>query len=289
MGEAKRRQLGAASAFERLDAELKGHGIDTTQFGFYDQQTFLAREAEDNTFLEKYAQWVGLRPRDEAYDQHVRRVVPRLAEIVARALRKDGMQGGCVAASGMLTRMLDRLGVWNFGVAGSLILEVEKAKLWRGLQSVDDEDFPDAALGHSWVIAPPYRVVDAAIALQRWTGDPMGDYVPLHLVIETGTKVVRPAVGDVVSARVRARYEMRDGRCDRELHYRLQPRLRAVGRDFPALETFSGDLRLRYVPVAVRQTDVPLELINTASGIGRPAIEIWRDDVAPMLANSDGD
>jgi hypothetical protein len=206
MGEAKRRRLRTASDFDRLNADLKMRGIDTTQFAFYDQKAFLASEVRDPTFLENYAKWVALRPRDEAYNNHVRNVVPRLTEIIATALRKDGMQGGCVAASGMLTRMLDRLGVWSFGVAGSLTLEVERAKLWRGLQCVDDKDFPDAALGHSWVIAPPYTIVDAAIALQRWTGDPMGDFVPTHLVVETGAKTIRPVVNDVVSAQVRARY-----------------------------------------------------------------------------------
>ena len=109
-----------------------------------------------------------LRPRDDAYNQHVRDVVPRLTEMLAAALLSDGMEGGCVAASGMMSRMLDRLGVWSFGVAGCLTLEVKTRSLWRGLATVDDLDFPDAALGHSWVIAPPYHVVDASLMVQRW-------------------------------------------------------------------------------------------------------------------------
>ena len=260
------------------------HGIDTKRFRFYDQIAFLARETKDPTFLENYAKWVALRPRDEAYNRHVRDVVPRLTQIVAAALRKDGLQGACVIASDMLTRMLDRLGVWSFGVSGSLTLEIEKANVLGGLQSVDDKDFPNAVLGHAWVTAPPYRIVDAALALQRLTGDQMGDYLPLHLLIESGAKIVRPSVADVVSARVRARYAIREGALDLKLHYRLEPRLRSFGRDFPALEILSGAVRLRYVPAAVRKTELPLELINAKSGIGRPAIEIWHTDVAPAFA-----
>jgi hypothetical protein len=151
MGEAKRRKAKAIQGFEGLDAYLRGLGIDTSQFGFYDQDAFTEAERKEPEFLENYAQWVALRPRDEAYNRHARDVVGCLSDRLAQSLKADAFDGGCVAAAGMMTRMLDRLGVWSFGVVGSIILEVESRDLWRGLQIADIPDFPGAALGHSWV------------------------------------------------------------------------------------------------------------------------------------------
>lgn len=77
--------------------------------------------------------------------------------------------------------------------------------------------------------------------------------------------------------------ELREGRFDPQLHYRLEPRLRQFSQTFPAREVISGELLLRYVPIAVRLTDVPLELINTEGKVGRPAIDIWREVIAPAF------
>ena len=283
MGEAKRRKLKEGNAFEQLDRALRQLGIETAEFGFYDLENFLRAEQADPSFLEQYARWVMLSPRDDAYTSHVRDVVPRLTEMLAATLQSDGMEGRCVAAAGMMTRMLDRLGVWCFGVAGCLTLEVKSRGLWRGLATVDDLDFPGAALGHSWVVAPPYHVADASLLLQRWGSDPIREYIPSAFLIEGDYNPVTPDMSDVVSARVRARHAERQGRPDPELHHRLEPRLREFGRSFPALDAMRDDLRLRYVPVAIRQTDVPLELINTEGRVGRPAIEVWREVIAPAF------
>jgi hypothetical protein len=286
MGEAKRRRASEMDNFEAVNSRLCSYGVDTSQFGFYDQPNFLARERQDSALLEQYAKWVLLRPRDDAYDRHVRDVAPRLSNIVVSALEADGYERGCVFAAGMLTRMLDRLGVWSFAVAGSTTLEVKNHDLWRGLHIFDDPDFPGAELGHVWVVAPPYRIIDTSISLQSWTGDSMRDFVPRYLLVEAGAVTVNPTADSVVSAKVRARYAREEGRADPQLQHRLYPRLRHFGRDFPALETTVGELRIRYVPVAIRQTDVPLELINSEGTAGRPAIDIWRDEVAPAFGLS---
>ena len=129
MGQAKARKTANAGRFVQLDQELKIYGIDTSKFGFYDQEHFLEQEATNSDFLENYAEWVILRPIEKEYVEHVKVVVPQLVELVHSEFVEYGLDGGCVAASGMITRMLDRLGVWSFAVAGSLTLEVEKTGL----------------------------------------------------------------------------------------------------------------------------------------------------------------
>jgi hypothetical protein len=282
MGEAKRRREAAEGAFGRLDAELKSYGILTDRFGFYDQDAFVERERERPDFLEQYAMWVLQRPVEAAYEKRVREIVPRLGDLVSRSFAADGFQGGCVAASGMISRMLDRLGVWSFGLSGSTIFEVKKENIWRGLQSVDFPDFPGAVIGHAWVCAPPYLVVDATASLQNWKGDKIVKYLPPTMLIDSSPKII-PTVDDVVSAEVREHYLRMDGRLDTALHYRLEPRLRSFGRDFRAVESDFGQLRTRYVPTAVRQPDVELELINSEGKIGRSGNDLWANVILPEL------
>lgn len=283
MGEAKRRRNASGGEFQLLDHTLHQMGIDTSQFGFYDQPAFVESERKDPSLLELYARWIKARPRDAAYEQHVREIVPRVAEALADAFRKDNFIGSCVPAAMMLSRILDRLEVWSFGVRGSLILEHQENKLWRGLQVIDDPDFPNAALGHAWVVAPPYKIVDASIALQRWAGDLMAEYVPPYVLVENDARIVRPEVTDIVSMPVQAKYAASEGRVDPDLHHRLQPGLKLFGRYFPALETITATLRLRYVPVAVSVSDVPLEEINSEGSSGRSGAAIWTEVVAPLF------
>lgn len=121
MGEAKRRRINAPKDFSSLDAFLRDWDVDTGRFGFYDQKEFIVHEQRNPEFLELYGKWVMQRPRDAEYDEHVRAVVPKLGKLLLNALERDGFQRGCVAASGMMSRMLDRLGVWSFAVGGSTV------------------------------------------------------------------------------------------------------------------------------------------------------------------------
>ena len=280
MGQANVRKSAKAERFLKLDQELKTYGIDTTQLGFYDQPKFLEQEAIHADFVENYAEWVTLKPHGKSYAEHVKTVVPQLVKLVHAEFVEFGLDGGCVAASGMITRMLDRLGVWSFAVGGSVTLEVERAQLRRMLHAVDRPDFPGAMLGHVWVVAPPYTIVDSTISLQHWQNDEMGHFVPPYVLAADDARMIRPKVGDVVSDQLR-REAAAHGIPDADLHYRLEPRLQPFGRKFPALEISRGDLTLHYVPVVVRQTDVPLERINIEGERGRPAIEFWQRIVAP--------
>ena len=112
MGESKRRAKSEngdpsaelASLFARL-------GISTDAPGFYDSPAFLRIEQRDPSFLDRYAEWVARRPRDPAYDEKVRAVVPVVAEVMARRLHEENLLGLCGNAATSMARVLDRLGV----------------------------------------------------------------------------------------------------------------------------------------------------------------------------------
>lgn len=282
MGEAKRRTASVLD-HDRIDERLRQLGIATTRFGFYDQPAFLAAEQRDGTFLEQYALWVTTRPRTADYDARVRGVVPRLAELLADLFEREDMQRSCVHVSSMLHRILDRLGVWSFGLKGSMIAEVASEDLWRAQPMCDIPDFPGAELGHAWVVAPPFVIVDATIRLQNPAGDPMNAFTPPIVAVEDAP-LIKPTVEDVVSAELRSRHQRNEGRLDSQLHHRLVPQLKAFGSSFPSREVRFGDLALRYVPAAVRVSDVVLEEINGVAKKCRGS-EVWSDHVVPAFSD----
>lgn len=281
MGDAKR-QDGEVWGHARIDARMRELGIDTTQFGFYDQPAFLAAEHRDSSFLDHYALWVQSRPRTTDYDARVRRIVPRLAEVLADLFEREGMQRSCAHMSAMMQRILDRLGVWSFGLKGSMIAYVERKNLWRGQAMCDVPDFPGAEVGHAWVVAPPFKIVDGTIRLQNPAGDPMNKFTPPIVAVEEA-KLIKPTLEDVVSAELRARHQHYEGRLDSQLHHRLVPQLRSFGRAFPSWEVRFGELALRYVPAGVRISDVELEEINGASE-KLCGGEVWHDHVVPAFS-----
>jgi hypothetical protein len=283
MAQAKNHRDKMVKHFTQLDRQLRSLGINTAKFGFYDQPKFLARESQDGAFLDKYGEWVTTRPFGKEYGLRAKNIVPRLARLVHSEFVEHGLEGGCVNASGMISRILDRLGIWSVAVAGSLTLDVDDGRIRRVIHYFDEPDFPGAVLGHAWVIAPPYKIVDATIALQHWKGDDMRHYVPPYVLAIDEAKKIRPRVNDLVSKKIRQQTAA-NGWLDSDLHYRLAPHLKNFGIRFPAYEIVEKSLRLHYVPVGVRQTDVPLEQINVESAIGRPAIEFWREKVVPEFS-----
>jgi hypothetical protein len=282
MGEAKRRKLGKKNSFQLLEKRFCRDGVDTSKMGFYDSPSFLKVEQNKPEYLHEYAKWVLNRPLDPVYEDRAKVIVPFIANLIANVLREDGFEGGCITATGILTRVFDRLGVWSFGLAGSAVFEVPSANILRGLHSVDHQDFFGASLGHSWVSAPPFAIVDASLRMQNWGKDTITAFLP-SFVCEPNAQVTRPRVEDVISLSKREEYKLADGFVDSNLLNRLEPTLKAFGSDFPACRITEGRLTVRYIPLAIRMTDVPLFEINGEGKVGRSGREIWEQVIVPEL------
>ena len=282
MGESKRKKNSISSSLRRLEEMFQLHGVKTSEFGFYDQPVFLGQEAVDSDYVSNYAKWVMFRTLSKAYKSHAQSIVPKLTELISNALAEDHWEGSCVVASALITRMLDRLKVWSFGIVGSATFSVRRPPLWRGLHTVDHKDLPGAALGHAWVCAPPFVIVDASAKLQRWGNDPIRAYIPGIILDENGYRT-RPKVEDVVSSTIRHEYAIREGRVYPNLHRRLEPGLHGFSRIFPCTQATIGPLAIKYIPTAIGQSDVPLEEINSAGEIGRTGRELWEQIVRPAF------
>lgn len=282
MGEAKRRNSGILADFNRLNKEIQSYGIRTEEFGFYDQPAFTAKERASPSFLNEYAKFVKIRPLTEEYQQHANSVVTKLADLLFKELAETKAEGICSIATMALTRMLDELGVWSFGLVGSTTFATAEPDMWRGFHTVDNPDFPNAMLGHSWVCAPPFHVIDLSATMQRWGSDPIRQFIP-SVILDRSGKVVKPKAEDVIDAEIRTQYVAQTGYEDPALHFKLEPHLKEFGRFFPATECTLDNLTVRYVPTAVRQSDGPLSEIIIDHTSGRTALELWREVIEPAF------
>jgi len=263
-----------------LTADFEASGIDVSAFGFYGQPAFLARESANPAYLDRYAEWVLTRPRSPAYEAHVRATVSKLAHLLGAAFAAHDARGRCLAASSMMTRMLDRLHVWSFCLFGSVVLEAPALDMRSVIQTIAFNDDPEAVAGHAWVCAPPYLIVDMSLALQHC--DPaMARLVP-DVVLDGHAAIIEARVEDCVHERVRAMFAHIEGWRDPELHHRLDPSLQGFLRTFPAREVVVGDLNMRFVPIAIRQPSETLAEIEMTRG-GPLGTTIWNSIVAPVF------
>ncbi|MDC7682332.1 hypothetical protein PQU92_03540 [Asticcacaulis sp. BYS171W] len=267
---------------QKIEVVLRAEGIDPGQPGFYAHPAFVARCATDPAFIELYARWVDLRPVEAGYEARVRDVVPRLCDIILSTLKADGWEGACVEAASMMIRMLERLGIWSYGILGSTTFIVEPEGIWCGFYRHDFQDFPMAVLGHAWLVVPPLRLIDPTVSQQCWGDDPIRNYLPKFIATD-GVTDVTPDVSDVISRRMRDYFASMDDYWDDNLHLRLQPNLPVFAEHFPAVQYQREHLITRYVPINIHLPDAPLEALNSDGHMGRPAIDIWRDLVAPAF------
>lgn len=276
MGEAKRKRVSRRGRAGELEDRFSRLGIDFSRPGFYDAPEFLAQERADRRFLETYAEWVLSRPRAADEDAKVREILPRLADIVNARLTKHDWIGGCVAVTGMVSRMLDRMGIWNVTFKGSATITNVKNAETRHFAIVDESQGAGYQTGHMWLAAPPFDVVDMTLRFQHWEQDPFQEAI-LPVLLAEKAEVVQTRLEDLVAPKVRRMYR------DPDLHNKSLPDQKRFGRIFPARRFTAGDCEFRVVPSGISMTDVPLEQINIHGRQGAPAIEIWREDVVPAF------
>ena len=201
MGEGKRKKMLGASAVRRgqLLRRFASVGIVTSASGFFDDPQFVAEERRDRRFLELYSESVVHREHTADYDAHVREVLARLAPIILARLDRYQWFGSCIAVTGILTRMLDRLGVWNTVMKGSVSIR-NSAGQSRHFAIVDEHQGRGYETEHYWLVAPPFDIVDLSLYHQRWRrGDEAFQTLAPKVVLAERTETVKARADDVIA------------------------------------------------------------------------------------------
>lgn len=285
MGEAAKKRAARSHEFQSIDRLLRDDGIDTSLIEFYNQTPFLEQEKTDPRYARHLSRWLSRRPMSDSYRSRVSRVVPAVAERAATLFEESDMVASCVNGSFMLSKVLERAGIWNHVIHGSVVMEVASQGIWRGFHTADDKDFPDAFLGHAWVFAPPYHVVDVTIAKQRWD-DEERPFVPAH-IISRFTSRLDVQLNDVVATRLYPRLNDHPSWGKRQLIYDLLPELHEMEGDIAPMGVAVEETKIRYIPVSIIIPEGPLEQANSAPGCTGPTgEELWGDcaDLVQSLA-----
>jgi hypothetical protein len=152
---------------EQLEAVFSAHQIDFSNPGFYDLPQFVAVERTDNNFLDRYAEYVDRRVYSPEYLDRVRNLVPRLGRFVYDNLRLEGRLGACIDVSGMFCRILDKEGIWSYGVGGGVSVEFpSNSGILPTYFGVIGGESNIAA--HMWSRIPPFAAVDLTLSAQPW-------------------------------------------------------------------------------------------------------------------------
>ncbi len=263
-----------------LEKRFRKLGVKSFKPGFYDDQAFMEAERSNPKLLEEYAKYVSRRPNTDIYEANTRDIVSRLLNIIDEATA-NAPRGSCRDSAAVLSRMLDRLGVWNFTVQGSFNIAVDgmgdegRRFLW-----FDDELDPGAGVrGHQWVVAPPYRILDASVRWQGWK-DHVSAAISGPIATEEASSTKIRAV-DVYPEKVLFEAKVLHGLSEAELLKHYRPDVKEFYGIVPPLTFRRGAVEYRYIPVGITASEEPLE--DIAGTTLRPK-EIWDNVVVSEFA-----
>ena len=261
---------------ELIYEELK---IDYSKIGFYDSPEFMAVERNIPSFLESYAQFVLEKDYSKEYIAKAQNEIPFITKILNEELKKDGRLGACIDMSIALSRILEKEGYWNFITKGSLTINFGN-NLGINPKYFWSIDFGDFQAGHSWIVAPPFSVVDSSLGQQPFK-EGENKYLP-DFICSQSNKTESVKEIDVMSPDA-SRYLDIHGVKNNRLEA-CKPNINSFFKIFkPIIHKENENLNLKYVTTAISAPDQPLENVGTLKLSGKIAVELYNEIIIPKL------
>lgn len=164
--------------------------------GFYDHPNFIKEEQKNQEFLEIYAAYVYKKEYSDEYLQYAKNTILQISEIFSQALQRNNRLGACIDASNTVSRILDRFGIWNFVIKGSLTMSFPSEA------NIPDTSFWHIDLGnhsaaHAWLYCPPFNTLDLTVRHQPYTKNEI-KFLPAFIANQVKTIGV-PKISDIAS------------------------------------------------------------------------------------------
>lgn len=266
----------------QLEEWFVDRDIDPSRPGLHDSAAFLCTERQDPKALNMVARLVEARTYSSDYLLAAEKKVLVSANAVCRRVARDGRPGLCVVASGILSRILDELGVWNYTAKSNLAIYFPQtvSKEPRYYYSIDVRQF---TAPHAIVVAPPFTVVDVTVKYQAYDNITMAQALP-DMALVKEFRQYRLSLAELISPDVREALSMQGMSIERFLE-RDKPDMLELMKHLPAREVAFGESRLGYGLVAVGGYQEPLRELHgqNCSIDGMTPIEIYEHDVLPRL------
>lgn len=266
-------------SFEKIERDFIEHGISIEKPGFYDDPAFIDIEKTNPGILDNYSRYVHERPRSIEYDLHSRKVIPIIAREFYLQLKRNGRLGACIDISALISRALEREGIWNAIIKGALTInypllsQIPPSYYWP----VDHGQF---AAGHAWVMAPPFFVIDVAVQLQPYIQSKV-QYLP-EMICDEATRLTRGTIEDLISPGIRREFSLLGIPRHQHLQY-ANPKGSAYLSSFPArLLSYKGTT-LKYIFFGTTAPDTPFEDMRSIEFEGKSGFEIYKELISPAL------
>jgi hypothetical protein len=269
---------------EELVREFAAAKISTDEPGFYEEGAFIRREQKVPNYLYNYARFVNWQHYNPAYLDRAQPIIHVVSEEMQLALKEDGSQEAHAEAPFVMSRILEREGVWNYVVSGALTMTFpsgagfEPFSFWS--LEVRQERAVDCS--YHWVVAPPFQVVDIAIQACKYP-NPFTHLLP-KIVWEENAEPTVAEMSDIFSPKgvkhINEAGMSMDEALDRYLpHYRGR-----FANDFSPRLVTRMDTQLKYVPTDILVAEQSLEQFKGFHSRGRAAAQIYAEKIRPRLS-----
>ena len=217
--------------------------------GFFDNPAFLEAELKNKRLLEDYARYSQLVTADPEYREQTRSLITKTVAFVLTYIQADDREGLCGQIAHLLSRFLERQGIWNYVEKGGFVIEFPEysklpAKVFEPIFSRTQ------TRGHVWVVAPPFRLIDLAITRQFYEGEEE-KYIPKMVIAEAGG----PA----------SPWPFRQG-----------PPPADLSHSFPPVLIRQGDLKLTYFPCGIGGPEESFEQMEHPSFDGMRPFDLFQ-------------
>ena len=261
---------------EKIRKYFHGYGINTDMPGFYDDPKFLELEKENPNLLNSYASLINQTIFDKKYLDEAEKKITGVASILNNELKKDGRQGACIDSSTVLSRILDKEGIWNYISKGSLTITfppgsgVTKKYFW----TIDTGEY---AAAHAWVIAPPFKLVDISVRQQPYSGSEES-YLP-DIILQKEVMYSKVDLADIVAPQILAYLKSATGGNKQLMMASLGPNLAPFTSFFKPFSFTLNKVNYKYTPTGIAASDLPLEEITSLKLNGRYGIDIYQSQI----------
>ncbi len=256
-------------SLEQIEELLTQKKIPFDTVGFYDHENFIKEERKDPEFLEIYAAYVNKRNYSEQYLTQAEQIIQQVSNIFSDSMETIGRLGACVDVSTAISRVLDRLGVWNCVIKGCLtICYPSKANLPNSYFWAFDRRSFEAP--HAWVYAPPFNVVDLTVKHQKFDKN-HSDYLPNCLLAKTQAKAV-PQVADIYNHQMMQTVAMHEI----NKHFNEVTNLQKY---IYSTEHVIDGVTFKYIPLAIGASECPLEKTQNIKFEGLYPYEFFKKNI----------
>lgn len=266
-----------------IKADFENNKIPIISPGFYNHPNFTLIEKQNPSYLNNYARYVQCLDYSNEYLIDAEKKIGIVVEKLYEEIKSDGRLGACFDASGILAQILENLGVWCYQVKGSLTIQYpDKVKLPTNFfHSIIAPSEPQTHGGHSWLVAPPFTVMDLTLKLQKYLSK-CYRYLPEY-ILEKHFNETSEKTEELCSPQALKYYSHSHGLPKANLHLQVASHLAEFFPLFPSNLVKFNHTKLKFTPTAITATEGTLKDNQTFSPNGKSGIEIYEQVILPCF------